>query len=128
MDLALIRDLGILAMGGTIITKIIWDWLKNRNGKNDKIYVCPLDKSAMADIIAEIKNKNNVIHEDIKDMRTDLRAGIKVAERNTQHYEDFVRSLTVLNTSSAQTLDILKTLTASIQRQTELLVQMNGRK
>lgn len=101
----------LVGIWGTLGGRIVWDWLKGsrENGFN-----------------SEIKARVEKMQDDLKEVNARLGYGIKVAERNTAHYEEFVKSLTMLNTLAAQTSEILKNIVVSNQQIKELLLQMNG--
>ena len=126
MQLDVIRDLGVTTGMVTLISKIIFDWLKGRhiNGTHESVLICSLDRTGA---IANIENTHKHVHE-LKDhlvhIENQINAGLEIARKGNEHYDDFLISLTTLQNVSKQTLEEIKNSNRNVQRQTELLIEL----
>ena len=121
-----------LSLGmGTIISKIVFDWLKNRPSnpqeKQEKIIICSLDKSGATTQIASTQEEVGEIKEFLVSMDNKITGGIKIAERNTEHYEEFIISLATLQNVSANVLKAVEATNGRMEKQTEQLIKLTSK-
>ena len=117
----------IIAFVLSIVIKIVYDWLKNRPEKERRSSerVCPLDRKGLVKTMEHADGTLDDVTKKLDKIDTDLQAGIKVAERNTKHYEDFVKTLAGLDGG-------IKQMISEMKLQTTILLSIktngNGRK
>ena len=128
MDIQAISAIAITLGMGTVITKIVFDWLKNRpsssTGKEEKIIICSLDRTGAT---AQIANTNKTVGEirtSLINIDNKLTSGIKIAERNTEHYEEFIISLATLQNVSANVLKAVEATNGRLEKQTDQLIKI----
>ena len=117
----------VLIIGSAIITllgKITFDWLKNKDG-DSKIYVCPLDKAAAVDYIKRACENTQENQDILKKMETNLNHGISVAERNTESYHKFLIILNDLKNMIVNNTEAQKEIVKEIKTQTIILRDIN---
>jgi len=128
MDPNIISAIALSLGMGTIISKIVFDWLKNRpsnpSEKQEKIIICSLDKSGATAQIANTHEEVGDIKEFLVNMNNKIAGGIKVAERNTEHYEEFIVSLATLQNVSANVLKTVEATNSRLEKQTEQLIKL----
>jgi len=111
----------------SIIIKIVYDWLKNRpepeRRKSER--VCPLDRKGLILTMEHADSTLDDVTKKLDKIDSDLQIGVEVAKRNTQHYEDFVKTLSNLESGIKQMLSEMRT-------QTQILISIktngNGKK
>lgn len=123
--IAIISSTGVVGLIG----KLVYDGIKaERNGatKKDEIYrLCPFDKSGTIKTIDSIHTIVEGNEDLLKDIKSMLKEGVAVARRNTEHYEELVKTLASLVVASNVQTDALKDLIKENRRQTEYLIKIS---
>jgi hypothetical protein len=115
LEVALIVSL-ISLLGGFFIKKA-FEPKKALNINEKKVMMCPLDRQGTIDTINTIESK-------IDRIQGDLTIGVKVAERNTQHYEKFNDLLVAMNQNWKTIVSTLKEIKDLSQKQNDQLIKI----
>lgn len=108
----------ILGYGMTLLIKLI----EAKTGKEKLIHICPLDREGYISMVKDIKGVVEKCQDKVGLVHSDLEKGIVVAKRNTDHYEEFVKTLAELTNHAKNQTKLLDQLVGLSQRQTELLI------
>ena len=118
----------LLSFGAvTVMSKILFDWLKNRPTTGQKVIICSLDRTGTIGTINKTAEDVGDIKESLSSLDHKLSAGVKVAERNTEHYEEFIVSLTTLQNLSGQMLKSIEDNTKEIRRQGDAMIKLTSK-
>lgn len=120
-----------LGVGGLLIylfLRELFGFLKaRRNGELEgktPVIMCPLDRKGTIKNIEDLEEGLEKMTEKLNTIGANLDHGVKVAERNTEHSEEFVKTLANLTNASSNMLEELKDLNKSAQEQIKLLIQI----
>lgn len=118
--------IALLSVGVTILTILINMLMKLIDAKTKKepLHLCPLDRSGFDTMIKDVKgivldNRDKLVVID-----GNLNAGVDVARRNTNHYEEFVKTLTTLLENSNRQTEMTKEMLSESRKQTIALVKL----
>jgi len=105
-------------LGGFFIHKAFYNKKdESVNIDEKKVMMCPLERKGTIQSIIDIENK-------VDKIQSDLKIGVDVATRNTQHYEKFNDLLLTMNQSWKMMVDTLKEIKEINTKQNESLIKI----